>query len=136
AAGQSPPPPQYDWQDALRVGLPQPGDGTAMANYTEQYQYDPVGNITQVSHQATGNPWTRYYQNDATSNHLLSTSLPNDATTPPYSANQYQYDNNGNTKQMMHLPLMRWTYKNELQATSQQVVSSGGTPEISYYVYD
>jgi RHS repeat-associated protein len=135
AAGQSLPPAQYDWQDALRVGLPQPGDGTAMANYTELYQYDPVGNITQVSHQAAGNSWIRYYQNDTVSNRLLSTSLPGDPTTPPYSA-KYQYDNNGNTKKMMHLPLMQWTYKNELQATSQQVVNNGGTPEITYYVYD
>jgi RHS repeat-associated protein len=134
-AGQQLPPPQYNWQDAFRLGLPQPGDGTAMANYTEQYQYDPVCNITQVSHQATGNSWVRYYQNDTASNHLLSTSLPGDPTAGPYSAT-YQYDANGNAKTMMHLPLVQWTYKNELQATSQQVVSNGGTPEITYYVYE
>jgi RHS repeat-associated protein len=131
----SPPPPQYDWNDMLRVGLPQPGDGTQMVNYTEQYQYDSVGNISQVSHQASGNSWTRAYQNDAARNRLLSTSLPGDSIGGPYSA-KYQYDANGNTTQMLHLPLMRWSYKNELQATSQQVVSNGGTPEITYYVYD
>jgi RHS repeat-associated protein len=31
---------------------------------------------------------------------------------------------------------MRWDFKDQLQATSQQVVNNGGTPEITYYVYD
>jgi RHS repeat-associated protein len=37
---------------------------------------------------------------------------------------------------MPHLPLMRWDFKDQFQATSQQVVNNGGTPEITYYVYD
>ena len=37
---------------------------------------------------------------------------------------------------MPHLPLMQWDFKDQLQATSQQVVINGGTPEITYYVYD
>src|SRR5262249_27980165 len=32
--------PEYDWNDLPRVNLPQPGDGQAMRNYREQYQYD------------------------------------------------------------------------------------------------
>jgi RHS repeat-associated protein len=110
-----------------------------MANYTELYQYDSGGNITEVSHQLptpfTAWSWTRKYQNDAASNRVLSTSLPGDSVGPPYSA-IYQYDLNGNTVQMLHLPLMRWNYRNELQATSHQVVTEGATPEITYYVYD
>ena len=36
---------------------------------------------------------------------------------------------------MPHLPLMQWDYKDQLQATSRQVVNDG-TPETTYYVYD
>ena len=37
---------------------------------------------------------------------------------------------------MPHLPLMQWDFRDQLQATSQQVVNNGGTPETTYYVYD
>ena len=37
---------------------------------------------------------------------------------------------------MPHLPLMQWDYQDQLQATAQQVVNNGGTPETTYYVYD
>ena len=37
---------------------------------------------------------------------------------------------------MPHLPLMQWDYRDQLQATSQQVRTDGGTPETTYYVYD
>jgi RHS repeat-associated protein len=139
AAGQRLPPPQYDWQDAFRIGLPQPGDPIVMATYLETYQYDPVGNISQISHQLpprfSAFSWTRNYQNDAASNRLLSSSLPWDSSNPPFSAG-YQYDPNGNTTKMLHLSLIQWTYKNELQATAQQNIGNGGSPQITYYVYD
>ncbi len=49
---------------------------------------------------------------------------------------QYDYDPHGNMTRMPHLPLMRWDYRDQLQASSQQVVTNGGTPETTYYVYD
>ncbi|HEV2234299.1 MAG TPA: SpvB/TcaC N-terminal domain-containing protein, partial [Terriglobia bacterium] len=103
--------PQYDWNDAPRIGLPQPGDGQAMRQYTEQYQYDAVGNILSVVHQATGGNWTRSYQYDATSDRLLSTSLPGDPSGGPYSA-KYSYDANGNVTAMQHLAEMDWDFRN------------------------
>ena len=36
---------------------------------------------------------------------------------------------------MPHLPLMQWDFRDQLEATSRQVVN-GGTPETTYYVYD
>ena len=36
---------------------------------------------------------------------------------------------------MPHLPLMRWDFQDQLQASARQVVN-GGTPETTYYVYD
>jgi RHS repeat-associated protein len=126
--------PEYDWNDAPRVGLPQPGDGTAMRAYTEQFQYDMVGNIQSLVHQATNGSWTRLYAYDPLSNRLLSSSMPGDSSTAPYSA-RYTYDGHGNMAQMPHLPLMRWDFADRLLASSQQAVNAG-TPEITYYVYD
>ena len=37
--------------------------------------------------------------------------------------------------QMPHLPLMEWNFKDQLSATSRQVVNDGA-PETTYYVYD
>ena len=37
---------------------------------------------------------------------------------------------------MPHLPLMQWDFRDQLQATARQVVSNGGTPEMTWYVYD
>ncbi len=49
---------------------------------------------------------------------------------------RYEYDRYGNIRSMPHLPLMRWDYRDQLQATSQQVRDDGGTPVMTYYVYD
>jgi len=128
----TPPPnyaPEYDYNDAFRVNLPHPNDGQAMQNYTEQYQYDSVGNIISMAHQATGNIWTRRYAYAPDSNRLQSTSLPGDAPTRPFSA-PYSYDIHGNMTKMHHLPQLQWDFKNQLH---QVDLGGGGT---AYYVYD
>jgi len=38
--------------------------------------------------------------------------------------------------EMPHLPVMKWNFKEELVASSKQVVLSGGSPETTYYQYD
>ena len=51
--------------DAARVGLPQPGDGAAMARYTERYSYDAVGNLLRMAHRSADpayGGWTRDYR--------------------------------------------------------------------------
>jgi hypothetical protein len=32
---------------------------------------------------------------------------------------------------MAHLPMMQWDFQDQLHATSKQVVTNGGTPEIT-----
>lgn len=125
--------------DAPRVGLPQPGDGNAMGRYLQKYVYDEVGNILQMAHRGGGGVgagWTRAYAYSEpsllepvkTSNRLSSTSVGS-------TTERYPYDAHGNMTAMGHLPLMRWDYKDQLQATAQQVVNNG-TPETTYYAYD
>jgi RHS repeat-associated protein len=125
--------PEYDYNDLPRIDLPQPGDGQAMRNYIEQYQYDSVGNILRVVHQANNGNWTRRYESDSQSNRLLSTSLPGDVN-PPYSA-KYTYDAHGNMTRMPHLPRMTWDEHDHLQSTTRQVVNVG-MPETTSYAYD
>ena len=65
--GQNPsgglnPPVRPSHTDAPRTGLLHPGDGNAMGNYTEWYEYDGVGNILAMRHQAGSGGWTRCYQ--------------------------------------------------------------------------
>ncbi|WP_221633180.1 SpvB/TcaC N-terminal domain-containing protein [Microcystis aeruginosa] len=136
------PPRQTDHDDGFRMNLPHPGDGNAMGNYAEQYDYDEVGNILRMIHQAASGGWTRRYAYNEPSlieagkvnNRLSRTSLPGDL--PGVLSAPYEYDAHGNMTRMPHLPLMRWDDHDQLQASSKQVVSNGGTPEITYYVYD
>lgn len=114
--------------------VPFPNSPEALQRYVRAYSYDVVGNLTSMHHTG-GNVqrWTRRYAYNATNNRLTGTSLPGDAEGQ-FSAT-YSYDAHGNLTAMPHLPLMRWNHRDQLVATSRQVVNSG-TPETSYYVYN
>ena len=128
--GQVNAPRQPDHDDSFWTNLPHPGDGQAMGNYTERYEYDEVGNILKMIHAAVSGSWTRNYQYEETSNRLLLTSNPSGSLT-----DKYDHDAHGNMIRMPHLPLMEWDFEDQLQATSRQVVNDG-TPETTWYVYD
>ncbi len=128
--------PQTSWNDEFRVNLPHPHDGQAMRRYTERYEYDGVGNILRLIHQAANGDWSRVFSYNEpnliapaqTSNRLSQTEVGGESEI-------YAHDAHGNITRMPHLPLMRWNYFDQLEATSRQVVNSG-TPETTYYVYD
>jgi RHS repeat-associated protein len=133
--------PQSTCNDEFRINLPQPGDGQAMRNYTEEYLYDAVGNFEELVHLAVKGTWTRAYAyNEASlidagkkSNRLSSTTVG--ATTEPYT-----YDAHGNMTSMPHLTLMQWDFKDQLSATSRQAKNANPppdkVPETTFYVYD
>jgi RHS repeat-associated protein len=126
--------PQVDEDDSPRMNQPLPTDAQAMRNYTEEYNYDSVGNILTMIHFAGPNgSWTRRYDCEATNNRLRATSLPGDGDGV-FSA-KYAYDPHGNMVKMPHLSLMQWDYRDQLQATTKQVNNSGPT-EKTWYVYD
>ena len=128
--------------DSFRTGLPQPGDGKVMGNYTESYTYDPAGNLLAMAHQVSSGGWTRNYTYTEksqitaaeTNNRLSSTSLPGDPGGGPYSGT-YAYDAHGNMTRMPHLPALVWDEDDRLRSTARQVVGSG-TPATTFYVYD
>src|SRR5262249_34329780 len=55
-------PPNSDYRDFPFVGhRAHPNDLQALCNYTERYEYDPVGNFEALVHRANGAGWTRRY---------------------------------------------------------------------------
>ena len=129
--------PETTWNDESRVRLPHPQNGQSLRAYSEQYEYDAVGNFQTLIHQATNGNWTRTYtynepsqlEPSEQSNRLSGTVVGANATEV------YAYDAHGNMTRMSHLPVMQWNYLDQLTATAQQVVNNG-TPETTYYVYD
>jgi RHS repeat-associated protein len=119
--------------------LPHPNDVHAVRTYLEEYDYDDVGNITQLRHRfqtqaGVGAGWTRRYRYayeddpaDST-NRLTSTSLPGDPDAGPYSAT-YDYDDYGNMTRMPSLPGLEWNFMDQLRH-----VDLGGGGD-AYYVY-
>ncbi len=119
-----------NWNDAAYVQQLNPGDPLAMRNYTQHYQYDAVGNILQMKHQASGNAWVRNYNYQGNNNRLISTQI---------GANTYLYPHHtqhGFMSAMPHLEEIGWNFKEELIKTIRQRRTDGGTPETTYYQYD
>jgi len=118
----------------------QPGDLQALRNYTERYEYDPVGNILRMFHRAENGHWMRQYTYEEgsliepgeTSNRLSRTHLH---TSGNPIAERYLYDAQGNMTQMPHLPEIHWDFMDRLATSSRQVVTYG-TPETTFYLYD
>jgi RHS repeat-associated protein len=135
-------PPNGNYRDYPFVGASALNDLMQLRNYVEHYRYDPVGNFQTMAHVAgngAGN-WTRTYtygeasllEAAQKSNRLSRTTLQTGANPAP---ELYRYNAHGNVVQMPHLPLMQWNFKDELGATSRQVVNEGAS-ETTYYVYD
>jgi|CXWL01.1.fsa_nt_gi RHS repeat-associated protein len=119
-----------NWNDADYMQQLNPGDPMAMRNYSQSYQYDAVGNILQMRHQASGNAWVRNYSYQGANNRLISTQI---------GANTYLYphhDQHGYMTAMPHLEDIGWNFKEELVKTIRQRRTDGGTPETTYYQYD
>ena len=135
-------PQQVTSDDQFRTRLDAPGDGNAMARYTESFLYDPAGNLQQIIHQLASGSWTRFYSyTDASritasepSNRLSATSAPGDSPLGPY-ADTYQHDEHGNMTRIPHLTSMTWDAHDRLQSTARQSVAAG-TPETTYCAYD
>jgi len=113
-----------------------PGNGDALGTYTEEYEYDAVGNFKTMHHRGTDpvHPcWTRYYTYNEPSllepatqkSNRLSFTQIGEGTPEPYT-----YDAHGNMTAMPHLPILRWDFEDQLMQADLQ---GGGT---AHYVYD
>ena len=120
--------------------LPDASNTKAVRTYTEEYEYNLLGNIKKLKHRfkpqpGIGSGWTRHYryafEDDAANrtNRLTSTSLPPDPDDGPYS-DTYAYDAYGNPTRMPHLINLDWNFMDQLR---QVDLGGGGT---AYYSYD
>ena len=126
------------WNDEFRICLPQPGDGQAMRNYCEAYEYDEVGNLLRMIHQAQVNNgnWTRTYDYNEPSlleparknNRLSHTAIGSLTETCAYTSGLG--GEHGSITSMPHLSQMVWDFEDQLQKVD---LGGGGT---AYYVYD
>ncbi|WP_434043958.1 MULTISPECIES: SpvB/TcaC N-terminal domain-containing protein [Sorangium] len=120
---------QQDERGFALVNAPHPNDPQALRNYTERYEYDDVGNILTMIHQAGTGSWTRRYEVAQDNNRLLSTSLPRDPEAGPYAA-KYTHDGHGNMTSMPHLASIGWDDKDQMRE-----VDLGGGGKV-YFTYN
>ena len=99
-----------------------PEDGQNMRNFTQEYQYDEIGNLLQMK---SNGVWTRDYRYDfATNNYLLDYDLQG-------TTNIYEYDAHGNMTKMPHLPEMKYDYADQLNEVTLNLDGNK-----AYYVYN
>jgi RHS repeat-associated protein len=119
--------------------LPHPNDLHAVRTYTEDYDYDDLGNLTEHRHRfrtqaGVGAGWTRTYRYlrdddpaDRT-NRLARTTAPGDNPAGPFTA-LYDHDVRGNMTSMPHLQRLDWDVSDRLREVD---LGGGGT---ATYVY-
>jgi RHS repeat-associated protein len=121
-----------------------PGDGSQLASYTETYDYDLVGNLLQMRHEATTDRtiagWTRSYSYSAPSQ-LDATQKSNKLTATEVGGVREEYSYAGHSGArgcMTSVPgysSLTWDAQDMLRSSSTQVYKDG-TPETTWYVYD
>lgn len=130
-----------DYRDYPFVGLrAHPNDPQALRNYTEQYEYDEVGNFRSMRHIAGGGSWTRYYDYEEDSliepgvkksNRLTRTRVGNGLNfTETYTYTDAQGNDVQGCITSINNMAITWDFKDQLQ----QVNLGGGG--MAYYVYD
>jgi RHS repeat-associated protein len=144
------PPAPTSYNDVPRVLLtPLQSDGNAVGTYSEQYQYDAVGNFLQFIHKGA-NPsdpgWKRSYTYNEASP-LEAGKFSNRLTSSAISGNQplnepYSYDLHGNMTSMPQLQVMQCSFQDQLNMTQRQAVNANDQDGIqnqgqrTYYLYD
>ncbi|MEM7373663.1 MAG: SpvB/TcaC N-terminal domain-containing protein [Bacteroidota bacterium] len=119
-----------NWNDMPYTQMMRPGDPMAMRNYVQQYQYDAVGNISQMNHQAVGNNWTRTYAYQTSNNRLISTQVGSQSYAYAHHAQH------GFITEMPHLEDIGWNFLEQLTKAVRQRRTDGGTAETTWYQYD
>lgn len=117
------PPPPPPWNDQ-----PRDTDLAKIRSYTEQYQYDPVGNVQQLQHTANTGSFTRVFNLASQGNRLATLTVG----TNTYS---YTYDANGNLTQETTSRRFEWDHSDRIRVYRTQV--DGVEPSVhAHYLYD
>ncbi|KAI1111888.1 65kDa B protein-domain-containing protein [Nemania sp. NC0429] len=110
-----------------------PGNGSEMCEYLENYEYDSVGNILLLSHKpakdVSVSGWKREYSYNSENDQISSTKVG--GTTESYG-----YNEQGCISYLRpYYTSLSWDFHNRLRFSSTQIVKQG-TPETTFYVYD
>lgn len=105
-------------------------DAMAIRQYSEEYSYDKSGNILTIHHVSDGNTWKREYDYADDSNRLLTTQIGE------YSYSYKYHPTAGFMVKMPHLADIGWNFLEQVESSTRQVRTDGGTPETTYYQYD
>lgn len=116
-------PPDPPWVDSIKSQ-----DPTQIRAYTERYEYDPVGNMLQLQHQASGGSFTRHLSLTPGSNRLAMVTVG----TAGFA---YTYDANGNLLQETTSRHFEWDHSDRMKVFRNQVEGSE-PPVYAYYLYD
>lgn len=115
-----PPPPWIDQPRCIDLTLRRP--------YTEQYQYDPAGNMTQLRHGANGGSLTRRLALVPNTNRLLT------MTIGP-TIYHYTNDSNGNLVRENSSRHFEWDHSDRMRVYRTQ--TDGAEPSVhAQYLYD
>ncbi|MBN1254276.1 MAG: VCBS repeat-containing protein [Deltaproteobacteria bacterium] len=118
------PPGQTPWDTRFRCA-----DITKARHYTEEYQYDPAGNMLQLQHMtANGGSFNRHITLASNSNRLANVSMCQ-------TVYNYAYDSNGNLIQETTSRHFEWDHSNRLRVYRTQMEDA--EPSIhAHYLYD
>jgi RHS repeat-associated protein len=121
-------PPDMPWGQSPRCT-----DVTRARAYTEQYQYDPVGNILQLKHLANGAGFTRNFtlisgNGGAANNRLVRMAIGE-------INYDYVYDDNGSMTDETTSRHFEWDYSDRLRVFRTQTTNSEPTVH-AHYLYD
>jgi RHS repeat-associated protein len=119
-----------NWNDLPFLKKYNPGSDLEWRNYTQRYQYDLVGNITQMAHVAPNGNWTRNYTYETSNNRLINTSIGSQ------TFNYSHHPAHGYIISLPHLQQMDWNFRDELVVVSRQNACTDIQAEATYYVYD
>ncbi len=116
-------PPEWPWDDR-----PRGADLTRTRAYTEQYHYDPVGNIERLQHQNGDGGFAREFTLAPGSNRLATVTIGQTPST-------YRYDPSGNLIQENASRFFEWDYANRLRVFRTQ--AGAAEPSVhAHYLYD
>lgn len=126
-----------NWNDKPFTHLLNTNDPFGVRNYTQQFQYDAVGNILQMKHTAAGGGWTRGYTYEQNNNRLVSTFVGG-ISNPRHYTRYRHHTKHGYLEELPHLESISWNFKEEVVRTIRQRCGDvdANTPMTTYYQYD
>ena len=97
-------------------------DITKACNYSEQYQYDPLGNILEFKHRINSGGFTRRFSLVAGTNRLNTVRIG----TADYA---YDYDDNGNMVQENNTRHFEWDHSDQMRVFRIQTEAADAPPD-------